>query len=142
MGTRATFDVSKIKGIKKKPIKLKLPPDPETDLRLEPENHQIVVSGGAVVKVAAHDLLLDSPPRRGPLAAEQKGLRRALVHDFQDGLTINWARDYPGGVSIYGKVTMPDGLSVQNMDVYGKLQDLASQIQALQAKVAALEKKA
>jgi hypothetical protein len=26
--------------------------------------------------------------------------RRALVHDFDDGLTINWDDDYPGGVTV------------------------------------------
>ncbi|MEZ5259680.1 MAG: hypothetical protein R2705_23200 [Ilumatobacteraceae bacterium] len=33
--------------------------------------------------------------------------RRALVHDHNDGLTLNWASDYPGGVTINGVVSCP-----------------------------------
>jgi hypothetical protein len=53
------------------------------------------------VRVEACDLCIDSPDRRKkdtPTAPD----RRALVHDFGDGLTINWAGDYPGGVTING----------------------------------------
>lgn len=51
---------------------------------------------GAITKSATTDLMLDSPGRRQTNTA----YRRALVHDFQDGLTINWANDYPAGVTI------------------------------------------
>jgi hypothetical protein len=52
------------------------------------------------LKVQGHDFLLDSPSRRQ--APKPVGFRRALVHDQNDGLTINFAKDYPGGVTISG----------------------------------------
>jgi hypothetical protein len=51
---------------------------------------------GAVTKSATTDLMLDSAGRRRTNTPH----RRALVHDFDDGLTVNWDNDYPGGVSI------------------------------------------
>jgi hypothetical protein len=61
-------------------------------------------------KIQGSDLLLDSSARRhlnGP------SYRRALVHDQNDGLTVNFANDYPGGVTING---------VKALDVVGDLQ--------------------
>jgi hypothetical protein len=49
------------------------------------------------VIVDALDLCLDSPDRR---KEQTNPHRRALVHDFDDGLTLNWDHDYPGGVKI------------------------------------------
>jgi hypothetical protein len=49
-----------------------------------------------VLKVAATDLEINADWRRKGGA----GPRRALVHDFDDGLTINFGADYPGGVKI------------------------------------------
>jgi hypothetical protein len=51
---------------------------------------------GAVTKSATTDLMLDSAGRRRTGTPH----RRALVHDFEDGLTVNWDNDYPGGVTI------------------------------------------
>lgn len=48
------------------------------------------------VKVDAWDLCLDSQDRR----KADTPFRRALVHDLEDGLTINWGDDYPGGVTV------------------------------------------
>jgi hypothetical protein len=68
-----------------------------TDIKLDQEGgHWVVVDAGAL-KVAGTDLMLDSPERRG---SNRGGHRRALVHDFNDGLTINYNRDYTGGVTI------------------------------------------
>jgi hypothetical protein len=68
-----------------------------TDIKLDQEGgHWVVVDAGAL-KVAGTDLMLDSPERRG---SNREGHRRALVHDFNDGLTINYNRDYTGGVTI------------------------------------------
>jgi hypothetical protein len=53
------------------------------------------------LKVQGHDLLLDSPTRRKPGST---GFRRAFVHDQSDGLTINFNKDYPGGVTIAGDI--------------------------------------
>ena len=62
----------------------------ETDIRLE--TGQVIID--------AWDLCLDSKDRRDP--DHMDGHRRALVHDFEDGLTVNWANDYPGGVTLNG----------------------------------------
>lgn len=70
-----------------------------TDVKLDQgERGDIVLLDGGVVQCTATDLLLDAPSRH----IGGSGLRRALVHDFSDGLTINWAGDYPGGVTING----------------------------------------
>lgn len=65
------------------------------------------------VAVEATDLLLDHPSRRKVAG----GQRRALVHDFDDGLTLNWANDYPGGVTIIGKAAVetiaPKGIALR-----------------------------
>lgn len=52
---------------------------------------------GDVVSTTAADFVMNSPGRRSG-----GGNRRALVHDFQDGLTVNWASDYPGCVTVEG----------------------------------------
>jgi hypothetical protein len=74
---------------------------PDSDVKLVP---------GQVIAQAL-DFCLDSqdPSRRHNATP----FRRALVHDFQDGLTLNWGGDYPGGVTIQGMVTMPGQLDVQ-----------------------------
>lgn len=51
---------------------------------------------GAVTKALSNDFMLDNAARR----TTNTPYRRALVHDFTDGLTLNWDRDYPGGVTI------------------------------------------
>lgn len=53
---------------------------------------------GAGVLFSMSDLSLASMDRRNP--HHMGGPRRALVHDFNDGLTINYAADYPGGVTV------------------------------------------
>jgi hypothetical protein len=63
---------------------------------------------GTHLYVRHHDLHLDHAARR----SANGGYRRALVHDLQDGLTLNWARDYPGGVTINGEVKLPHGAAV------------------------------
>jgi hypothetical protein len=66
------------------------------------------------LNVRGHDLLLDSASRRRPIGPL---FRRALVHDENDGLTVNFAGDYPGGVTING---------VRSLDVTGDLQFVIS----------------
>jgi hypothetical protein len=63
---------------------------------------------GNVQKVTCFDIELDNASRR----SNNRGRRRAFVHDFQDGLTLNWERDYPGGVTLNGDVKMPHGSTV------------------------------
>lgn len=70
-----------------------------TDIRLE--DTEVVVDGD--LKLTGSDLQFDCPSRRSNAA----GYRRALVHDFDDALTINFGSDYPGGVKLQGVVTAP-----------------------------------
>jgi hypothetical protein len=53
-----------------------------------------------VVKAVASDFMLDSPERH----KGAKPFRRAMVHDFSDGLTVNFNGDYSGGVTINGSI--------------------------------------
>ncbi|MDQ2920720.1 MAG: hypothetical protein M3R52_03760 [Acidobacteriota bacterium] len=62
------------------------------------------------LNVHGSDLTLDSPARRKPNGPR---LRRALVHDESDGLTINFNNDYPGGVSVAGALVVRGGLSFE-----------------------------
>ena len=56
------------------------------------------------VKVLAPDFCVDGGP--GRRKGSDTPYRRALVHDGNDGLTINWANDYSGGVTINGVRTL------------------------------------
>jgi hypothetical protein len=82
---------------------------------------------GNVMNVKTADIILDSPSRRG---ANGGPFRRALVHDQGDGLTINFANDYPGGVTInglkaslrtIGQVSMPDTAKLPKDGAMGDL---------------------
>lgn len=76
------------------------PPPLTTDVRLDQVDGTFIELEARVVKAIASDFMLDSPSRRlggGPN-------RRALVHDQRDGLTINFNGDYPGGVTVDGKL--------------------------------------
>lgn len=72
------------------------------DLKLgSPEGDGWLIAESDVFKATASDVMIDNPARRKTSSA----FRRAFVHDFDDGLTINFAGDYPGGVTINsGKV--------------------------------------
>ncbi|MFE7889687.1 hypothetical protein [Streptomyces sp. NPDC057412] len=65
-------------------------------MKLEDDNW--VTIEGAVLYSRTSDLILDSPNRRR--AGIGGKLRRALVHNQDDGLTINFNGDYPGGVTV------------------------------------------
>lgn len=67
---------------------------------------------GNVHRVTCFDVELDNAGRR----RSNSGKRRALVHDFQDGLTLNWDRDYPGGVTINGEVNLPHSATVATLN--------------------------
>ena len=79
-----------------------------SDIRLE--ENGIVMEGDAIF-VHGSDLLLDQVARRP--GTDPASFRRALVHDFNDDLTINFNTDYPGGVNILGNVKMPGEVSVK-----------------------------
>lgn len=72
---------------------------------------------GDQLLIKHYDVLLDSPERR----SNPRGQRRAFVHDFDDGLTLNWDSDYPGGVTINGEVKLGvlsgDQLLIKHYDV-------------------------
>jgi|GEM_PF-1976738 len=55
------------------------------------------------VRLESTDLHIDHPARR----KQSGGYRRALVHGFNDELVVNWADDYPGGITIRGDVRIP-----------------------------------
>jgi hypothetical protein len=68
-----------------------------TDIGLDAgQNKDWVTVQAAALQVQASDVLVDDAARR----VNPTGFRRALVHDFSDGLTINFNGDYPGGVTI------------------------------------------
>jgi hypothetical protein len=69
-----------------------------TDIRLDEENGDVVVLDARFVRAEATDLMLDHSERR----KVSGGTRRALVHNQDDGLTVNFNGDYPGGVTITG----------------------------------------
>lgn len=90
---------------------------------------------GTHLRVHHHDLHLDNASRR----SSSSGDRRAMVHDFNDGLTINWNSDYPGGVTIRGQVNCPNGLTVGGQNILTLITTLQNRIQDLENRVAALE---
>lgn len=79
----------------------------KADIRLDGER---VVLEGDITHLTTHDLILDRPERR----ANTQGYRRALVHNTGDVLTINYAGDYPGGVSVQGNVKA-DSIEVKKL---------------------------
>jgi len=106
------------------------------------------------LNVHGTDLTLDSPARRKPNGPR---LRRALVHDQSDGLTINFNNDYPGGVSMGGvrvldvtgdlhfKISHQDEILVtgghppsENVVLSDVIKDLRGQINDLQAQITKL----
>jgi hypothetical protein len=125
-----------------------------TDVRLdEGSDGSFIVLEGRVVKAAGSDFMLDSSERR----IGKKPFRRALVHDQNDGLTVNFNGDYPGGVTLVdvktlevrGDITfgMPGiratgpGIVMIPTSLTKQISDLQSQINQLTAKVEALEAK-
>lgn len=72
-----------------------------TDIRLD--DTDTVVAIAPVFKVEGHDIILDAGERR---RSDGPSFRRALVHDQNDGLTVNFNNDYPGGVTINGVTSL------------------------------------
>ena len=109
---------------------------------------ELVRLNGTELHCTHHTLHLNNflPPRgrarRHPAKLPLKTRRRALVHDTTDGLTVNFNRDYPGGVTIRGVVKMPERLLVANQDVLQLIEALRAQVADLQARVQALESEA
>lgn len=80
-----------------------------TDIKLDQQGGSWVLVDSAVLKCTASDLMLDSPARRGGRGGTH---RRALVHDASDGLTINFAQDYQGGVTVVGDLAVTADVKV------------------------------
>jgi len=62
-----------------------------------PDHPDFAVLQAPVMKIEGRDFILDSPERR---KSPTPTFRRALSHDQGDGLTINFANDYPGGITL------------------------------------------
>src|SRR5438876_8677004 len=92
-----------------------------TDVKLDAGDGSFVLVQGRVLKVAGSDLVLDAPERR---KESQTPNRRALVHDFQDGLTVNFNGDYPGGVTIAGNAAVTGDLLLAGTSLRSTLEDL------------------
>jgi hypothetical protein len=103
-----------------------------TDIKLDQQGGDWLVFAAGVLKTTASDLILDSPGRRrgGPSPH-----RRALVHDAQDGLTINFAGDYPGGVTVTGNLVVSGDLRLAGMALGATVASLRSALASLQRTV-------
>ena len=121
-----------------------------TDVRTDQVDGSFLQLEARVVKAISSDFMLDEPSRR-------KGgwpFRRALVHDQNDGLTINFNDDYPGGITLVGvktlavrgdivfgmpgvKATEPGTVMVP-VSLTQTISDLQSQISNLAARIVAL----
>jgi hypothetical protein len=89
-----------------------------TDVKLDQDNGNSILLEAGVVKATAADFVLDSSVRHTGRGTH----RRALVHDFSDGLTVNFAGDYPGGVTINGNIINLNTLTVDNPNAAGDVQ--------------------
>jgi hypothetical protein len=112
-----------------------------TDIKLDQQGGDWLIVEGRVLKTTASDFMLDSPGRRR--AGASSAFRRALVHDAQDGLTINFSGDYPGGVTVIGNMVVTGDLKVAGTALNATLASLQSAIASLGGttdRVATLEK--
>ena len=73
-----------------------------SDIKLDAEGDGWVTVESDVLKARSSDFMLDCGPRR----RSQEGYRRALVHNEDDGLTVNCDGDYPGDVLVDSAVTI------------------------------------
>lgn len=97
-----------------------------TDIKLDAADGNRVRVECAVLETTASDVILDAPARK-----QSPGLRRALVHDHRDGLTINFNGDYPGGVTVAGDLTVVGNLEVAGARIADVLTQVKDQIAEL-----------
>lgn len=100
-----------------------------TDVKLDQQGGDWLILEGSVVKATASDLMLDAPGRRRGGASPH---RRALVHDFQDGLTLNFAGDYPGGVTVTGNLAVTGDLKLAGTALSATIASLQSALASIQ----------
>jgi hypothetical protein len=84
-----------------------------SDIRLEDERLRL---DGPTFDLNGHTVILDYIVARDE-TLDMDALRRPLVHDAGDSLTINWRGNYSGGVGIVGAVSMPGSLAVRQASV-------------------------
>jgi hypothetical protein len=72
-----------------------------TDIVLDDNGGNWITVDAGVVRTTATDVMIDNLARRGAATSPH---RRALVHDMTDGLTVNFANDYTGGLTLNGVV--------------------------------------
>ena len=102
-----------------------------TDIKLDQQGGDWLIIEGRVLKTTASDLIIDSPGRRLG-GSPSSPHRRALVHDFQDGLTINFNGDYPGGVTVNGKLAVTGDLTVAGKALSETIADLHAVLGSIQ----------
>jgi hypothetical protein len=118
------------------------------------------------LKVFAPDIELDEKSRRGTESLPESR-RRAIVHNFDDGLTFNWDKDYPGGLTFKGDAKFTESVTFESklhvlddillytaavtvgrdtpvpsfpISLRATLNELNSKIRALEARIEALER--
>jgi hypothetical protein len=79
-----------------------------SDIILEDESIRME---GPMFDLHGHTLVLDAIAARDA-SLNTDDLRRPLVHDGGDTLTINWRGNYAGGVAVMGPVTMPGAVTM------------------------------
>ena len=99
-----------------------------TDIKLDQQGGNWVVVDSAVLKTTASDVMIDAPSRRGNQPGPH---RRALVHDAQDGLTINFAGDYTGGVTVVGKLVVTGEITTAGRAIGEALSSLQAAVAGL-----------
>jgi hypothetical protein len=99
-----------------------------TDIKLDQQGGNWVVVESQTLKTTATDLIIDAPARRG---GQPGPFRRALVHDNQDALTINYAGDYRGGVTVNSSLSVTGDISVAGHKVGATLSTLKDAVAGL-----------
>jgi len=107
-----------------------------TDIKLDQQGGNWVLVEGTVLKCTGTELMLDSQARRAGNGGDH---RRALVHDGGDRLTINFAHDYRGGVTVVGELAVTGDVKVgagtrlgaQLEEANGRIHQLEQTISAL-----------
>lgn len=108
-----------------------------TDIKLDQRGGNWVLIEGGVLKCTATDFMLDAPTRRGVGSGPH---RRALVHSDGDSLTINFANDYSGGVTVVGGLLVTGDIKVAGRSVAlgARLDELYAQMYEQEQTIAAL----
>ncbi len=106
-----------------------------TDIKLDQQGGNWVLVEGAVLKCTGTDLMLDSPARRAGNGGDH---RRALVHDGGDRLTINFANDYRGGVTVVGDLAVTGDVRVGAVRLGAQLEEAHARIHQLEQTITAL----